>query len=69
MKFHGGDSAGEDIDYKVEFGFRLADGKIPVDLEGGWRHSRLKLEIDEADAKTNADIELKGPYLGLAVTF
>lgn len=69
VKFHGEDSAAEDIDYKVKFAYRLLEGNIPVDIHGGWRHMRLKLEIDESDSATNADIELKGPYLGVGVTF
>ncbi len=69
MKFHGEDSAGEDIDYKVKLAYRLVEGRAPVDIHAGWRHTHLELEIDESDSATNADIELKGPYLGLAVTF
>ena len=74
FKFDGWDTYEEQQEYKVNLGYRLHAGKVPIDLLGGWRHMRLKFRIDNtygntASSTTRADIDWKGPFLGVAVTF
>lgn len=69
IKFDDGETYEEDIDYILNFGYRLVEGKSPIDLHGGWRQMNLKFEIKTPTSGTRADIELRGPYLGLSATF
>lgn len=58
-----------ETDYRLSLGWRLLQGKTPVDIDGGWRHMQLGLDIDSADSSNSVDLELKGPYLGVMATF
>lgn len=69
LRFSGKNQSEEEIDYKVKFAYRHMVGALPVDFRWGWRHMNLKFEIENNTGSTKADIELKGPYLGLGTSF
>lgn len=69
MLFNNDSVNASETDYRLSFGWRLVEGKTPVDIDGGWRHMQLGLDIRATDSSNSVDLELMGPYLGVMATF
>ena len=68
FKYDNGETDEEEADYTLAFAYRLFDTENPIDVRWGWRHKRLNFNIENVESRTSSDVELKGPYLGLAIT-
>ncbi|MGH8492164.1 MAG: hypothetical protein ACRERR_03515 [Moraxellaceae bacterium] len=69
MLFNNDDVNANETDYRLSFGWRLVQGKTPVDIDAGWRQMQLSLDIDSVDSHNSVNLDLKGPYLGVMATF
>lgn len=69
MLFNNDTVNASETDYRLSLGWRLLEGKTPLDIDGGWRHMQLGLDINSADSSNSVDLELNGPYLGVMATF
>ena len=69
FKVHAGEVEEDHIDYRIDFGFRVHRGSVPVDVMVGWRHLDIQFDIQNSDSETVADFDISGPYLGLSISY
>ncbi len=60
-----GGSAEEYADYKLDFAYRISTSDAQIDLLGGWRFQKLGFEVQYPASAIGANLELKGPYIGV----
>lgn len=56
-------------DYKVDFGYRILDGRTKLDMVGGYRLVNFAADMKGTGGEIAADVSLEGPFLGIAATF
>lgn len=56
-------------DYKIDLGYRLMDGRVRVDLVGGYRLVNFAIDLEGVSSEIAADVSLEGPFLGVAATY
>lgn len=56
-------------DYKVDFGYRVLDGRTKLDIIGGYRLVNFAADMKGTGGEIAADVSLEGPFLGIAATY
>ncbi|MEN8254115.1 MAG: hypothetical protein ABFR33_01475 [Verrucomicrobiota bacterium] len=57
------------LDYKIDLGYRLFDGKVKGDLIGGYREVNFAVKLDGESEDVKTDFALSGPFLGIRVIY
>ena len=56
-------------DYKIDFGYRMIDTAVKWDILAGYRLMNIEFDMHFPPNTTSADVQLKGPFLGLSVSY
>lgn len=56
-------------DYQVDFGYRIYDRALAIDILGGWQLQQIHYQLSRSSSRLAADIELSGPSFGVSLTW